>query len=363
MTLQASFIRSPAVIALNAVTNPQWTNYMIGNPSYPAYMPNIFLPYSHQMSLFRRMYNIILSFYIQYQWNVNYLTKVDAVVQKYFGSSAPSVTAILQNVSAVMVHTDPSFDYSYLQWPAGVSVAGIHIGKPKKLSKGLKTFLDRAKHGVILFSLGGDLQMSDKIKQKFRTAFLKLDQRILWNWEMDTSLQKPKKIKTGQWISHTDLLAHHNVHLFITQASRVSILEATSQGIPIIGIPFGREQHSNMEKVIARGTGVQLDYKSINERTILEAVQEILRNTSYTENARKQSADFNDHPKTPMERALYWCDYVIRHKGAPHLHSASMGLINVLIFIVAVIVILTILTRRCYKVQTKKKSRVRSKRR
>lgn len=29
---------------------------------------------------------------------------------------------------------------------------------------------------------------------------------------------------------------------------------------------------------------------------------------------------------TPLETAVYWCEYVIRHGGAPHLRSSAMDL-------------------------------------
>ena len=33
-----------------------------------------------------------------------------------------------------------------------------------------------------------------------------------------------------------------------------------------------------------------------------------------------------DHLQQPLDRAVYWIEYVIRHKGAPHLRRASRKL-------------------------------------
>lgn len=30
-----------------------------------------------------------------------------------------------------------------------------------------------------------------------------------------------------------------------------------------------------------------------------------------------------DRPQDPMENAIWWTEFVIRHKGAPHLHSTT----------------------------------------
>jgi glucuronosyltransferase len=35
---------------------------------------------------------------------------------------------------------------------------------------------------------------------------------------------------------------------------------------------------------------------------------------------------FRDRPQTAMETAIFWTEYVIRHKGAPQLRSAAVDL-------------------------------------
>jgi glucuronosyltransferase len=46
----------------------------------------------------------------------------------------------------------------------------------------------------------------------------------------------------------------------------------------------------------------------------------------YRENARL-SRIFRDQPLTPLQQAVYWTEYVTRHKGAPHLCSAVLDLV------------------------------------
>lgn len=46
----------------------------------------------------------------------------------------------------------------------------------------------------------------------------------------------------------------------------------------------------------------------------------------YKENSKIRSEIFKDsHPK-PMDRAVYWVEYVLRYGGAHHLISSSIGL-------------------------------------
>lgn len=41
---------------------------------------------------------------------------------------------------------------------------------------------------------------------------------------------------------------------------------------------------------------------------------------------KRVSVVFKDRPMSPMNTAVYWIEYVIRHKGAPELRSAATGL-------------------------------------
>jgi hypothetical protein len=41
---------------------------------------------------------------------------------------------------------------------------------------------------------------------------------------------------------------------------------------------------------------------------------------------RKRQQVFLDQPQTPLDRAVYWTEYIIRHSGAPHIRSAALDL-------------------------------------
>jgi glucuronosyltransferase len=47
---------------------------------------------------------------------------------------------------------------------------------------------------------------------------------------------------------------------------------------------------------------------------------------SYKENAARVRQAFNDRPLSPLDTAIFWTEYVIRHNGAPHMRSAALDL-------------------------------------
>lgn len=46
----------------------------------------------------------------------------------------------------------------------------------------------------------------------------------------------------------------------------------------------------------------------------------------YRENAVRISRAYNDRPLSPLDTAIFWTEYVIRHRGAAHLRSAALDL-------------------------------------
>jgi len=62
----------------------------------------------------------------------------------------------------------------------------------------------------------------------------------------------------------------------------------------------------------------------------------------YRENAKRLSRIYRDQPLTPLEQAVYWTEYVIRHKGAPHLRSAVLDLAWYQYFLLDVIAVLAL---------------------
>jgi glucuronosyltransferase len=62
----------------------------------------------------------------------------------------------------------------------------------------------------------------------------------------------------------------------------------------------------------------------------------------YRENAQRLSRIYRDQPLTPLETAVFWTEYVIRHKGAPHMRSAVLDLTWYQYFLLDVIAVLAL---------------------
>ncbi|XP_067011529.2 UDP-glycosyltransferase UGT5 [Anabrus simplex] len=320
---------SPPAIGVSGFSHPHWIDYMFGNPNNPAYISNIMLPYSDHMTFSERMHNFLFNLWVDHLWNSKVLPNIDATSRKYLGPSSAVPSQEIIKVSAVMVNTHPSFDNPRPLVPSVVNVAGIHVKEPKPLPKDLQEYLDNAKEGVVFFSLGSNLQ-SKKLKEEKRqailSAFAELPEKVLWKWEADILPGQPKNVKVGKWLPQTDILAHPNVRLFITHSGLLSTQESIHRGVPMLGIPFFADQQINIEKSMRHGVGLRLDYNDITKESLLKTIRSVIDDPSYAKNMRELSSKFRDRPETPLETAVFWCEYVMRHKGAPHLRSAAKDL-------------------------------------
>ncbi|KAJ9584271.1 hypothetical protein L9F63_021393 [Diploptera punctata] len=289
---------------------------------------------------------------------------MDNIARKHLGENIVVPSEILkENISLAMVNTHFSLDYPRPIVPAMIQVGGMQVTPAKKLPKDIQKFLDEAKHGAIFFSLGTNVR-SDKLSndkiEAFLDAFSELPQRVLWKFESDSLPELPKNIMVNKWLPQNDILGHPNVHLFFSHAGILSSHEAMYHGVPVVGIPFLADQHANVHKLSSHGVGVKLDYTNVTKESILETIHKVLDNPSYKEHMKKVSAIFKDQLETPLERAIYWTEYVLRHKGAKHLRACSVDmplyqylLLDViavlLIGVISVIILLLFILKTIYR--------------
>lgn len=97
-----------------------------------------------------------------------------------------------------------------------------------------------------------------------------------------------------------------------------------------------------MNKVESRGCGLQVIYEEISEEKLTKAINELLSNPKYQENAKEVATRFRDRPMTPQESVVYWTEYVARHQGATFLRAAGNDLNFFQFYLIDVCVVLAL---------------------
>ncbi|KAG4070787.1 hypothetical protein HA402_011013 [Bradysia odoriphaga] len=262
----------------------------------------------------------------------------------------PSYDEVSKNVSLVLVAQHFSGHVPEALLPNVIEIEGLHIEKePSPLPTDIKDFLDSAVDGAIFFSLGSNAKSSElppEMISVILNKFQKMKLKILWKFESDLP-NLPNNVKIGKWFPQNDILAHPNVKLFISHCGKGGITEAKFHGVPILAIPMFVDQFTNAVKILNEGWAVSLPLREINADTFSTAIDEALNNASYTHVAKKLSTLYRDRPAHPLDTAVFWVEYVIRHDGAYHMQSPGVHLnllqyylVDVMAFIVVASLVL-----------------------
>ncbi|XP_053679157.1 UDP-glycosyltransferase UGT5-like [Anopheles nili] len=343
-------------------------NSMVGNPAPLATTPNLMLGLQSPMSFGKRVANVA-GFVLE---------EVFAALWKYYQrvtyeelfppDQYPAYETARSNVSLVFVnhHFTKGSPRPYI--PAMVEVGGLQIKeKPSPLPEDVREWIEGAEHGVILFSLGTNLHGSSmpvEMLGAILETFRKLKQRVIWKWDVQEMPNKPANVMLRDWLPQDDILAHPNVRLFIMHGGLGGIAEALYHGVPLVGIPMFGDQPVNLAKVEEEGWAYVLQFSNLTEQTLGHAIDTVLQDGRYRENVQRLSTLFRDRPTSAMETAVFWTEYVIRHRGAPHLRYAGVDMsfwqlysLDVLAFLAGVFfgfcALITFTCRRCWRRRTK----------
>lgn len=305
-----------------------WTNYMVGNVAPTSHIPDPLLGHPYRMNFRERLENFVFTTFAEFYQKTIYMPKQDALMRRYFGNDHPYVADIIKNTSLLLINDHFSTSFPRPSVPNMVGIAGVHVRPPKPLPTELKNYLDNSKDGAILFSLGSNIKaalLPEAKVRMFLNAFAKLKENVLWKFETDLA-DIPKNVKISKWLPQSDILAHPNIKLFITHGGLLSTTEATDRGVPIVGIPVFGDQPMNMRQSVSQGVGLSIKFDDLSEERILAAVKQVLQNPKYREASKLRSAQYHDRAVAPMDLAIFWIEYVIRHDGAPHLRAAVQDL-------------------------------------
>ncbi|XP_065159498.1 UDP-glucosyltransferase 2-like isoform X6 [Atheta coriaria] len=305
-----------------------WYRPKIGQPTNPSYIPTIMSGFPPKMNFWERMQNAIIDsvhiFYFDYiQEPENF-----KLAQKFFGEDIPSFGDIISNVSVLLTNSHFSYVGARPNVPGVIEVGGIHLGEPKPVPKNIEKWINESKDGVIYFSMGSMIKghtFPEEKRKIFLKAFGRLKQRVLWKWENETMPDKPDNVMIQKWMPQYDILCHPNVKAFIAHGGLLGTTEAVHCGVPVVVMPQFGDQHTNARALEAGGGGVVLNFREADEEMVYNALKTVL-DPEFNKKAKELSARFRDRPMSPMDTAIYWIEYVARHKGAHHMRTAAVGM-------------------------------------
>ncbi|XP_008827709.1 UDP-glucuronosyltransferase 2B31-like isoform X2 [Nannospalax galili] len=353
--LLAEILKTPLVFTLRFLPGSTYEKYSGGLPLPPSYVPVVLSELSERMTFLERVKNMVymLSFDFWFQmfnekkWNQFYSEVLGRPTTLYETMSKADMWLIRTYWDLEFPHpTLPNFDF----------VGGLHCKPAKPLPKDMEDFVQSSgEHGVVVFSLGSMVgNLTEDRANVIAAALAQIPQKVLWRFEGKKPDTLGSNTRLYPWIPQNDLLGHPKTKAFITHGGTNGLYEAIYHGIPVVGIPLFGDQPDNVVRMKSKGAGVRVDFLTMSSSDLLSAVKTVINDPSYKENAMRLSRIHHDQPVKPLNRAVFWVEYVMRHKGAKHLRVAAHDLswfqyhsLDVIGFLLACVVTVTVIISKC----------------
>ncbi|KAK7922720.1 hypothetical protein WMY93_009622 [Mugilogobius chulae] len=291
--LVAHYLKLPTVFNVRWIFNGE-AHFAIA-PSPLSFVPQLFSQFTDKMNFFQRLSNVFYHSVLVYMLHFVSSPPYQAVCERYFGPGV-DVMSLLQGGDIWLLRGKPS----------------------NALPSDLEEFVESSgEHGVIIMTLGtllGDL--GPEMSEIIAAAFATLPQKVIWRHVG----QRPKALGNNtrlvQWMPQNDLLGHPKTKVFVTHGGTNGLYEAIYHAVPVLGIPLIFDQFDNMERMKARGVADYVEITSLDTDTMVKTLQNLLDpEKQYKSNMLKLSQLLHDKPMKPLDSAMFWIEFVMRHKG------------------------------------------------
>lgn len=313
---------------LPLVFNVRWTVHGEGHfavaPSPLSFVPFPLSMLTDKMTFFQRVYNMLFTNIRLFFYKLIISPHYSALCERVFGPDV-NYFELFQAADIWLMRVDFVFEFPRPTMPNIVYMSCFQCKPPKALPDDLENFVKSSgEHGVVVVSLGTLIgQLPEDIADEMAAAFAKLPQKVIWRY----SGKKPSTLGNNTilrtWLPQNDLLGHPKTKAFVSHGGTNGIYEAIYHSTPIVGLPLVFDQHDNLMKMKYKGAAQVVDIATMNQKVFFETIQEVINEPSYSKNMRRLSGLLRDTPAQPLDNAMFWIEFVMRHRGAAHLRTES----------------------------------------
>ncbi|XP_051545128.1 UDP-glucuronosyltransferase 2C1-like [Myxocyprinus asiaticus] len=359
-------------LCLPLVLNARWTMHGEAHfdiaPSPLSYVPVPGVKLTDKMTFGQRVHNIIGYFFSLLHKKYFVYSHYQSFCNKYFGSEIHYVS-LLQDADIWLMRNDFTFEFPRPTMPNVIYMGGFQCKPAKPLPSDLEEFVQSSgQQGLIVMSLGTLFSyLPQDITEEIAAAFAQVPQKIIWRHTGSRPVNIGNNTLLVDWLPQNDLLGHPQTKVFVTHGGTNGIQEAIYHGVPILGLPLVFDQPDNLSRMKVKGTAKLVDIAELDRTMILQALEELLYNSTYRENMQRLSRLHHDQPMKPLDRAIFWIEFVIKNGGVSHLrtqsfrmswiayHSIDVIFTLVVTFVTFCFVIYSVIRCMCFKMIFKRK--------
>ncbi|XP_067011774.2 UDP-glucosyltransferase 2 [Anabrus simplex] len=361
----AHHFRAPYMY-INTVGFYMGTLSLAGNPAPYAVTPFFGRPFTDSMGLYSRALNTGYMLLLKTMQAALIHVWLQGILRYHISPSVPSIYALAKNVSFTLHNGHATVSYPRAFLPNVAEIACIHCHPPKPLPKHLDDFIKAGgDHGFIYVSMGSSVKasnMPEYLRVLFVQVFSQLPYQVLWKWEAgETDMSDlPPNVMLSRWLPQQDLLGHRKIRAFVTHGGLLSMFETVYHGVPVLTMPVFCDHDANAAKAELDGYALKLELQHLTAEKLLWGINKVIHDPRYRFNALHRSTLLRDQSETPLEKAIFWTEYVLRHRGAYHLQSPAKDmsfieyfLLDVIALYILVAVALILVTRKICQILSK----------
>ncbi|XP_002717180.1 UDP-glucuronosyltransferase 2B16-like [Oryctolagus cuniculus] len=325
--LLAELLEVPLVYSLRFTPGYTYEKYSGGLLFPPSYVPIIGSNLSGKMTFMERVKNTLWMLYFDFWFQTFDEKRWDQFCSETLGRPV-RFSELVGKAAMWLIRSYWDLEFPRPLLPNVEFVGGLHCKPAKPLPKEMEDFVQSSgEEGVVVFSLGSMVSnMTEERTNVIATALAQLPQKVLWRFDGRKPETLGPNTRIYKWIPQNDLLGHPKTKAFVTHGGANGIYEAIHYGIPMVGLPLFGEQPDNIAHMTAKGAAFRLNWKTMSSADLFNALKTVINDPSYKENVMKLSRIHHDQPMKPLDRAVFWIEFVMRHKGAKHLRVAAHDL-------------------------------------
>ncbi|XP_004478398.2 UDP-glucuronosyltransferase 2B31 [Dasypus novemcinctus] len=353
--LLAEILNIPFLYIVRFTPGYTLEKYSGGLPLPPSYVPVVLSELCDRMTFMERVKNMIYMLYFDFWFQAFNEKKWNQFYSEVLGRPT-TLYEMMGKAEMWLIRTYWDLEFPRPLLPHFDFVGGLHCKPAKPLPKEMEAFVHSSgENGIVVFTLGSIMSnLTEERANVIASALAQIPQKVLWRFNGKKPDTLGPNTQIYKWLPQNDLLGHPKTKAFITHGGSNGIYEAIYHGIPMVGIPLFADQPSNIVNLKAKGAAVSLDFSTLTSTDLLNALKTVINDPSYKENVMKLSKIHHDQPLKPLDRAVFWIEFIMRHKGAKHLRPAALSLtwfqyhsLDVIGFLLACVALVIFLIIKC----------------
>ena len=259
------------------------TEKLLGIPIQRSYNTWIFNgdPYAPNLNFWQRLKAVSRDFVSVFVGEDYIVQATQKLLDKEYGKDKYNLRQMIREVDLIITNGHELIDISRPTTNKIVKIGGLAVTPPEKLSPEFESIMDHAKHGVVLFSWGSQVDLSTLPYDLKLNLFNEIE--FILKYDRNQSdyfdiIDRYPNLHPFKWLHQTSILAHPKTKAFITHGGRNSLTEAIKFGVPTISCPLFADQQYNSAVFQHRGIGVTLEVSSLSEENVIKALRQVLYN-------------------------------------------------------------------------------------